>query len=107
MTSLIAAGGSGRSTSVIPAVPAARSVTTTAFILDPSLCGTVALSDRAILTPEIVLLAGSDEALKPLRADHEPCYVTSSPATTPGNDIPAAFAPLTASGRTVCSKISN
>jgi len=29
---LIAAGGSGRSTSVIPAVPAARSVTTIAFI---------------------------------------------------------------------------
>src|SRR5438876_471206 len=32
MTSLIAAGGSGRSTSVIPAVPAASSVTTIAFI---------------------------------------------------------------------------
>jgi hypothetical protein len=34
MTSLIAAGGSGRSTSRIPAVPAARSVTTIAFIRD-------------------------------------------------------------------------
>src|SRR6266567_2529425 len=33
MTSLMAAGGSGRSTSVIPAVPAAWSVTTIAFIL--------------------------------------------------------------------------
>src|SRR3954452_25358638 len=33
MTSLIAAGGSGRSTSVIPANPAASSVTTIAFIL--------------------------------------------------------------------------
>src|SRR4051794_26666098 len=32
MTSSIAAGGSGRSTSVIPAVPAASSVTTIAFI---------------------------------------------------------------------------
>jgi hypothetical protein len=32
MTSLIAAGGSGRSTSVIPAVPAAWSVTTIAFM---------------------------------------------------------------------------
>src|SRR5262245_39240398 len=35
MTSLIAAGGSGRSTSVIPAVPAASSVTTIAFIRHP------------------------------------------------------------------------
>src|SRR5215208_6780977 len=34
MTSFIAAGGSGRSTSVIPAVPAASSVTTIAFIRD-------------------------------------------------------------------------
>src|SRR5689334_405966 len=32
MTSFIAAGGSGRSTNVIPAVPAASSVTTIAFI---------------------------------------------------------------------------
>jgi hypothetical protein len=32
MTSFIAAGGSGRSTSVIPAAPAASSVTTIAFI---------------------------------------------------------------------------
>src|SRR5215212_1020599 len=32
MTSLIAAGGSGRSVSVIPAVPAAWSVTTIAFM---------------------------------------------------------------------------
>src|SRR5947209_19747385 len=32
MTSFIAAGGSGRSTSVIPAVPAASSATTIAFI---------------------------------------------------------------------------
>src|SRR3954465_8190732 len=32
MTSFIAAGGSGRSTSVIPAVPAASSVTTIAFL---------------------------------------------------------------------------
>jgi hypothetical protein len=37
MTSLIAAGGSGRSTNVIPAVPAAWSVTTIAFIWDASL----------------------------------------------------------------------
>src|ERR1044072_7424099 len=36
MTSLIAAGGSGRSTSVIPAIPAASSVTTIAFIRDLS-----------------------------------------------------------------------
>src|SRR3954451_1919203 len=34
MTSFIAAGGSGRSASVIPAVPAASSVTTIAFIRD-------------------------------------------------------------------------
>src|SRR4051794_39748718 len=32
MTSFIAAGGSGRSTSLIPAVPAASSVTTIAFM---------------------------------------------------------------------------
>src|ERR1700756_3146468 len=32
MTSFIAAGGSGRSTTVIPAVPAASSVTTIAFM---------------------------------------------------------------------------
>src|SRR3954466_16052404 len=38
MTSFIAAGGSGRSTSVIPAVPAAWSVATIAFIR-PSLFG--------------------------------------------------------------------
>jgi catechol 2,3-dioxygenase-like lactoylglutathione lyase family enzyme len=37
MTSLIAAGGSGRSTNLIPAVPAARSVTTMAFIWNTSL----------------------------------------------------------------------
>src|SRR6266542_6294620 len=36
MTSFIAAVGSGRSASVIPAVPAAWSVTTIAFILDTS-----------------------------------------------------------------------
>src|SRR4051795_5828277 len=34
MTSFIAAGGSGRCTSVMPAVPAASSVTTIAFIRD-------------------------------------------------------------------------
>src|SRR6185436_15350032 len=39
MTSLIAAGGSGRSTSVIPAVPAASSVTTIAFIRDLPVAG--------------------------------------------------------------------
>src|SRR6266704_1087699 len=40
MTSFIAAGGSGRSTSVIPAVPAAWSVTTIAFmgIASPVIC---------------------------------------------------------------------
>src|SRR5436309_14029148 len=39
MTSFIAAGGSGRSTSVIPAVPAASSVTTIAFIRDLPVAG--------------------------------------------------------------------
>src|SRR3954447_2980339 len=39
MTSFIAAGGSGRSTSVIPAVPAASSVTTIAFIQDLPVAG--------------------------------------------------------------------
>jgi hypothetical protein len=34
MTSFIAAGGSGRSVSFIPANPAVRSVTTIAFICD-------------------------------------------------------------------------
>jgi hypothetical protein len=34
MTAVIAAGGFGRSTRVIPAVPAAWSVTTIAFICD-------------------------------------------------------------------------
>src|SRR4051794_216753 len=42
MTSFIAAGGSGRSTSVIPAVPAASSVTTIAFT-GTSLCRVLAL----------------------------------------------------------------
>src|SRR5262245_10021589 len=47
MTSFIAADGSGRSTSVIPAVPAASSVTTIAFILDlPCLGSTPAPSTR-------------------------------------------------------------
>src|SRR5947209_3256788 len=39
MTSFIAACGSGRSTSVIPAVPAAWSVTTIAFIVHLPVCG--------------------------------------------------------------------
>src|SRR5215207_962140 len=39
MTSFIAADGSGRSTSVIPAVPAASSVTTIAFIQDLPVAG--------------------------------------------------------------------
>src|SRR4051794_22161720 len=39
MASLIAAGGSGRSTSVMPAVPAVSSVTTIAFIRDLPLAG--------------------------------------------------------------------
>jgi hypothetical protein len=45
---LIAAGGSGRSTSVIPAVPAASSVTTIAFIghLPVSLSPVAALHRR-------------------------------------------------------------
>src|SRR4051812_13876329 len=38
MTSFIAAGGSGRSTSFIPAVPAAWSVTTIAFIVHLPVC---------------------------------------------------------------------
>src|ERR671911_2000028 len=44
MTSFIAAGGSGRSTSVIPAVPAASSVTRIAFIWTP-LCISPRLHD--------------------------------------------------------------
>src|SRR4051812_22794216 len=44
MTSFIAAGGSGRSTSVIPAVPAASSVTTIAFIRDLPLAGPATLA---------------------------------------------------------------
>src|SRR6187200_556402 len=43
MTSFIAAGGSGRSTSVIPAVPAASSVTTIAFIRDLPVAGPLCL----------------------------------------------------------------
>src|SRR5204863_16639 len=39
MTSFIAAGGSGRSASFIPAVPAAWSVTTIAFIVHLLVCG--------------------------------------------------------------------
>src|SRR6185369_13002133 len=39
MTSFIAADGSGRSTSFIPAVPAAWSVTTIAFIVHLLACG--------------------------------------------------------------------
>src|SRR5689334_3833673 len=39
MTSFIAAGGSGRSASFIPAVPAACSVTTIAFIVRLPVCG--------------------------------------------------------------------
>src|SRR5437868_5616635 len=47
MTSFIAAGGSGRSTSVMPAVPAASSVTTIAFIRDLPVWAPVALVDHA------------------------------------------------------------
>jgi hypothetical protein len=49
MTSFIAAGGSGRSTSLIPAVPAACSVTTIAFmgiVLDHSSLWWKCCSDR-------------------------------------------------------------
>src|SRR3954452_24788142 len=49
MTSLIAAGGSGRSTSVIPAVPAASSVTTIAFIGDLPVSGFSPLAHQAHL----------------------------------------------------------
>src|SRR6185312_3255023 len=44
MTSFIAAGGSGRSTSVIPAVPAAWSVTTIAFIRHLALYSVLAVA---------------------------------------------------------------
>src|SRR5215813_10190232 len=50
MTSFIAACGSGRSTSVIPAVPAALSVTTIAFIWD--LPSTKRLKGRSELSHE-------------------------------------------------------
>jgi hypothetical protein len=50
MTSFIAACGSGRSSSFIPAVPAARSITTIAFM--------------TIFSPVIRLLAGEVPAMK-------------------------------------------
>src|SRR6185437_5013426 len=46
MTSFIAAGGSGRSASIIPAVPAAWSVTTIAFIRHLTPCQVLAVSRR-------------------------------------------------------------
>jgi hypothetical protein len=46
MTSFIAAGGSGRFTSFIPAVPAAWSVTTIAFIIHLPVCGSSSSSER-------------------------------------------------------------
>src|SRR4051812_29414741 len=55
MTSFIAAGGSGRSTSVIPAVPAASSVTTIAFIRDLPVSSSHLLADWAWLVRLCVL----------------------------------------------------
>src|SRR5690349_19534666 len=46
MTSFIAAGGSGRSVSFIPAFPAARSVTTIAFIVHLPVCGDIFVANR-------------------------------------------------------------
>src|SRR3954471_2761005 len=57
-TSFIAAGGSGRSTSLIPAVPAAWSVTTIAFILHLRLHAKAIGSDRPRLTHRGRLVRG-------------------------------------------------
>src|SRR6266576_3299543 len=59
MTSFIAAGGSGRSTSVIPAVPAASSVTTIAFIRDLHVSSSRPLADWAWLV-RLCLLQTAD-----------------------------------------------
>jgi hypothetical protein len=60
MTSFIAAGGSGRSTNFIPAVPAARSVTTIAFI-DFICAVTMDCLDDSIAEVRLGFAAGVDE----------------------------------------------
>src|SRR5881394_163144 len=71
MTSFIAAGGSGRSASVIPASPAASSVTTIAFIrnlLYPALACTALSAQQHERNGEprsTPLLARADRAFEP------------------------------------------
>src|SRR3954451_13683087 len=76
MTSFIAAGGSGRCTSVIPAVPAASSVTTTAFIRGPPYVEFSPLADALTersRTPfsGAVVARGIDEVLRTCAATRE------------------------------------
>src|SRR5690349_15914316 len=89
MTSFIAAGGSGRSTSVIPAVPAASSVTTIAFI--PHLPG-VECSPVTLLHRRLRSALGEATALRWIRQlnalERCPCRQKSSTEQKDG-DPPA------------------
>src|ERR1700756_534659 len=79
MTSFIAAGGSGRSTSVIPAVPAASSVTTIAFIGAPPGVDFSPVTDCIVAYAALsakLLLAGWIRQLNPL--ERCPCRSRSS-----------------------------
>jgi hypothetical protein len=78
MTSFIAAGGSGRSTSVIPAVPAASSVTTIAFIrhLPVLLRAVTAHHADAVMTDRHEPAFESLDSIAALRTWPEPIVAT-------------------------------
>src|SRR6266704_1696617 len=86
MTSFIAAVGSGRSASVIPAVPAAWSVTTIAFILDTSLYQSS--PPRCVLI-RLACHANADPAGRPTAPRHG-----RSPSTARTPLAPCPVAPL-------------
>src|SRR5262245_36441288 len=72
MTSFIAAGGSGRSTSFIPAVPAAWSVTTIAFMIispQPFVCLVEIRTFQAVMTEAKLLLPSDKHVLFPERIE--------------------------------------
>src|SRR5215217_9479456 len=77
MTSFIAAGGSGRSSSVIPAVPVASSVTTIAFIRDLPVSSSRPLADLGPHLAQPNAFSGSavtrgiDEVLRACAATRE------------------------------------
>src|SRR4051794_11527494 len=66
MTSLIAAAGSGRSASVIPVIPAVRSVTTIAFIRPPPAFRS--LRTRGAHSHQVLICAGRHDVIVSLWA---------------------------------------